>query len=222
MSLIKERIELAKKVGKLKFDQNIPIRNFQVEKQVIERITNYAQEFDFDEDTANRIYHEIINASVNVQLVNHVVRKLPEGKRILVYGGAGKMGSWMVKFFRTSGHLVDIVDPDPGKDHPRNLKPELDNYDFIVLATPLDSTSEILEHLIARNPKGIIFDIASLKSNLIDLIDNAQKSGLKISTIHPMFGPDIISLENRNLVICETPLSTEINEAIIDLFKIVL
>jgi len=215
MSLIQKRISLARNVGRIKQKQGLPVRNFQVEKRVLQRVERYATEFSLDDSIAKSIYNEIIKASVNVQLESHTIKNMDLFKQCLVYGGNGTMGRWMVHFLRSSGHQVDIIDPSLDQSDVK----ELDSYDFIILATPLSLTKKVLDEIINQRPKGIIFDIASLKSKLIPSIMQAQEEGLKVSSVHPMFGPDVISLEDRNLVICETNKSKEINEEIADLFK---
>ena len=49
----------------------------------------------------------------------------------------------------------------------------------------------------------MVFDIASLKSNLKPAIQRAIEAGLALTSIHPMFGPDTQTLSDQVVCICD-------------------
>ncbi len=61
---------------------------------------------------------------------------------------------------------------------------------MIVLATPLGATTPLLEILARRAPRGLIFDLGSLKTPLRAGLDALAKAGCRVTSLHPMFGPD--------------------------------
>ena len=63
-------------------------------------------------------------------------------------------------------------------------------HDFIVLATPLGATDAVLKDLALRRPPGVIFDVGSLKSPLRAGLLALKSHGCKVTSVHPMFGPD--------------------------------
>jgi chorismate mutase/prephenate dehydrogenase len=79
------------------------------------------------------------------------------------------------------------------RDHP------LDS-DLIVLATPLSATAEILALLAKRAPRGLIFDLGSLKTPLRAGLDAVVKAGCRVTSLHPMFGPDTQLLSGRHVI----------------------
>jgi chorismate mutase/prephenate dehydrogenase len=73
-------------------------------------------------------------------------------------------------------------------------------HDFIVLATPLGATDAILKDLALRRPPGVIFDVGSLKSPLRSGLMALKSHGCKVTSVHPMFGPDTELLSGRHVV----------------------
>jgi chorismate mutase/prephenate dehydrogenase len=71
---------------------------------------------------------------------------------------------------------------------------------------------------IAHPPKGVVVDIASIKTPLIEPIRALQKAGVRVASIHPMFGPSIVLLRDADVVICDTG-DTDATETVEKLFK---
>jgi len=74
--------------------------------------------------------------------------------------------------------------------------------DLVLLATPLGTMRSVLEEMIAARPSGVVLEIASLKSHLLRTVREGIRGGLKLASIHPMFGPDTDLLSGQNLVVC--------------------
>jgi chorismate mutase/prephenate dehydrogenase len=49
-----------------------------------------------------------------------------------------------------------------------------------------------------------VADIFSLKTPVVPVVREAVASGLRVTSIHPLFGPDAVLLAGRTLLICET------------------
>src|SRR4029077_20933800 len=73
-------------------------------------------------------------------------------------------------------------------------------YDYIVIATPLGVTDAILKDLALRRPPGVIFDVGSLKSPLRSGLLALKTHGCRVTSLHPMFGPDTELLSGRHVV----------------------
>jgi chorismate mutase/prephenate dehydrogenase len=69
-----------------------------------------------------------------------------------------------------------------------------------VLATPLGATAELLGVLARRAPRGLVFDLGSLKTPLRGGLDALVKAGVRVTSIHPMFGPDTDLLSGRHVI----------------------
>ncbi|MFQ5748290.1 MAG: prephenate dehydrogenase/arogenate dehydrogenase family protein, partial [Planctomycetota bacterium] len=163
------------------------------------------------------IFQEILKASVERQHRIGVAGRTSRGGRILILGGAGAMGGWLRTFFELVGHRVETVDPaqaDPGPPGGAFSRLEevadLDAYDAVVLATPLAGTAEVLERVVERRPRGLVVEIASIKSPLKPALDRAEREGVEVSSLHPMFGPGKHPYQPLTFVLaCRRPAEEE-------------
>jgi chorismate mutase/prephenate dehydrogenase len=73
--------------------------------------------------------------------------------------------------------------------------------DVVCVAASLERTPEALEAVLARAPRGLVFDIASLKTPLLPLFTRARKAGVAVASAHPMFGPGAPFAGNDLLVL---------------------
>ncbi|MGA7990861.1 MAG: hypothetical protein WCC53_05460, partial [Thermoanaerobaculia bacterium] len=111
-------------------------------------------------------------------------------KTLLLVGGAGRMGRRFAPFFRRKGYRVLVSDPAgrvPGYES-ADLSAAA-SADVVCIAASLDEAPAALEAVLARSPRGLVFDIASLKTPLLPLFARARKAGITIASAHPMFGP---------------------------------
>jgi chorismate mutase/prephenate dehydrogenase len=54
--------------------------------------------------------------------------------------------------------------------------------------------------LAQRQPRGLIFDLGSLKTPLRAGLDALVKAGCRVTSVHPMFGPDTELLSGRHVI----------------------
>jgi chorismate mutase/prephenate dehydrogenase len=124
------------------------------------------------------------------------------GQRALIIGGTGKMGGWFAQFLESQGFGIEIADPrastGPGVMH--DWRESSLEQDYIVVAAPLAASNRILEELAVRRPRGVIFDVGSLKSPLRSGLEALRSAGLRVTSIHPMFGPDAELLSGRHVI----------------------
>ncbi len=202
LDLIGQRMRLANRMGQYKAGRAAPVRNLRVEDQVVARYASRAKDSGISEGAAAQIARLLIRESVDAQMR---IPQTKEPKRITVVGGAGKMGSWLSAFFAERGHKVTVHDIVSTTKFPfeNNLKRAVDGADVIVLATPIGRTPEVLERVLAMKPKGLVFDVNSVKEPVIPLLKKAAAKKVKVSSVHPMFGPDTRILLDRNVIVCD-------------------
>jgi chorismate mutase/prephenate dehydrogenase len=214
LGLVKERLELARAIGAVKLASGLPIKDYKVEKDVLARAAQRARELDLYEELATDLSKLLIRYSVQAQDEYHhrqSARGATRPSRILIAGGLGRMGGWLAEFFDSFGHEVSLYEPDavaPGAAPPSHpltiaLEPALEQADVVVLAAPISETAPLIDRLTIAKPRGLIFDICSLKSPLVAAIERARKAGLRIASVHPMFGPKVEVLADRNIVVCD-------------------
>ena len=58
----------------------------------------------------------------------------------------------------------------------------------------------MLEELAARRPRGVVFDIGSLKIAAARRAAALRDAGVHVTSVHPMFGPDTELLSGRHVI----------------------
>ena len=211
LTLIRQRLDLAKEIGQLKFSSKIPVKDYKVEKEVLERNLAAGTDLGLYEPLTTEITKLLIRYAVLTQDEFQSKEKRSGSAvklKILIIGGQGLMGVWLSEFFDSFGHQVSHLDknikPNSKYDVVTDLTSGAKDADVIVIAAPISATVKIIEDLTKLKPKALVLDICSLKSPLIPAIRAAEKNGLQIGSVHPMFGPQVDMLSGRNIVICDT------------------
>ena len=206
VELIAERQQIVSEIGRTKRDSGTGTRDYAREKEVLDMGRRQASELGVDPDLAEAILHQLIRTSLASQERDRVIAEgKGDGRRVLVIGGAGKMGRWFVDFFASQGFATTIADTSV-EDGPGTFSNWTDagvDYDVIVVAAPLAVSGRILAQLAVLKPQGLVFDIGSLKSPLIDGLRELQVAGCRVTSLHPMYGPDTRLLSGRHLIFCD-------------------
>ncbi len=204
IALVAERKAVSEEVARVKRAIGKPTRDYERERDVILGVRALAQSQGVSPELAEQLLRLLIRSSLTTQEHASVVAHgTGSGRRALVIGGAGKMGGWFVSFLASQGFTVEVADPTPA---PEGVARVADwrstdlRHDFIVLATPLGATDAILKDLALRRPPGVIFDVGSLKSPLRAGLLALKSHGCKVTSVHPMFGPDTELLSGRHVV----------------------
>jgi len=205
MQLVAERQALSEEVARVKRATGRPTRDYEREREVILGVRAVAAERGVSGELAEQLLRLLIRSSLTTQEQASVVAHGGgSGRRALVIGGAGKMGGWFVSFLASQGFSVEVADPAPanaaGTKHLEDWRRTDLKHDYIVLATPLGITDAILRDLALRRPPGVIFDVGSLKSPLRAGLLALKSHGCKVTSVHPMFGPDTQLLSGRHVV----------------------
>ena len=204
IALIAERKTVSEEVARVKRATGKPTRDYEREREVIMGVRAIAAERGVSPQLAEQLLRLLIRSSLTTQEQASVVAHgAGSGRRALVIGGAGKMGSWFVSFLASQGFAVEVADPAPtpaGVTRVEDWRRSDLRHDYIVLATPLGLTDALLRDLALRRPPGVIFDVGSLKSPLRAGLLALKSHGCKVTSVHPMFGPDTELLSGRHVV----------------------
>ena len=206
IDLVAERQRIVGDIGRHKQSAGAATRDYAREKEVLDRGRAQAQELGVDPEVAEMLLRRLITTSLESQERDRVVAEgRGDGRRVLIIGGGGKMGGWFADFFRSQGFTTAIADPGVG-DGPGCFRSWTDagvDYDVIVVAAPLAVSGRILAQLAVLKPAGLVFDIGSLKSPLLDGLRELREAGCQVTSLHPMFGPDTRLLSGRHLIFCD-------------------
>ena len=196
LELLGRRMKLAAEGGKLKAAEAKPVVVPSVEDKILTRARQHAEEFGVSEKVMEDVFQAIIRGSVERQHRIGVEWRRSRGGRSLILGGSGGMGTWFRRFLPLIGHRVDFVDPlltplskEEGRFASLDDVPDLAAYDHVVVSVPLANTPEVLLNLVRRKPPGLVVEISSIKSHLEAALTEAKKTGVRVSCLHPMFGP---------------------------------
>ena len=200
-----ERVELVRQVGELKRRLNLPTVDYGQERVVLERARAAARDGGLDPGVAEDLFAGLIRASVGAQDQDNLrIAAAGAGKRAVVVGGAGRMGRWLGRFLSAQSFDTGALDPAGSADENEWARRALPSADLIVCSTPPAATAELYAEW-SKNPlAGVVVDIASIKTPLIDPIRALQRAGGHVASIHPMFGPSTLLLRDADVVICDT------------------
>jgi len=206
VELIADRQRIVGEIGRDKLSSGTATRDYAREKDVLDMARAQALELGVDPDLAESILAELIRSSLASQERDRVIAEgKGDGRSVLVIGGAGKMGGWFAEFFTSQGFATTIADPgvEDGPGCFANWTDAGVDFDVIVVAAPLAVSGRILAQLAVLKPQGLVFDIGSLKTPLRDGLAELARTGCRVTSLHPMFGPDTRLLSGRHLIFCD-------------------
>jgi chorismate mutase/prephenate dehydrogenase len=215
LELVAERSRLAVEIGDAKRREGLPTRDYQQEREVLERARATATRLGISPRLAESLTLELISSSLAAQERQRLSSAAEgTGRRALVIGGAGRMGRWFVDFLGSQGFAVEIADPVGGGADATHLADWRDSdlaQDVIVVAAPLLATNDILLELAGRPPRGLVFDIGSVKSPLRRGLQALAAAGARVTSVHPMFGPDTELLSGCHVIFVDlgVPAATQ-------------
>jgi|WetSurMetagenome_2_1015567.scaffolds.fasta_scaffold05305_7 chorismate mutase / prephenate dehydrogenase len=205
LGLVARRLDEAQAIGELKGSRGIPLRNFEVEAQVRGRLEALATGLGRRGDLGRDLALFLIERSLETQAP--IIESAYSGDRLkaLVVGGMGGMGRWLAGFLAGQGHDVQVYDVASGQcPWPRcaDLGQGVLWADLVLVSVPMSACSAVLEAIGRHRPKAVVGEICSLKGHLLPTLERLRADGLKLVSLHPMFGPDVRMLSGRNIVVC--------------------
>lgn len=206
VEMIAERQRIVGAIGQTKRTAGTGTRDYAREKDVLDMGRAQATEMGIDPDLVENVLQMLIRTSLESQERDRVVAESRgDGSSALVIGGAGKMGRWFAEFFSSQGFATTVADTSisDGLGQFKNWTDAGVDFDVIVVAAPIGVSGRILAQLAVLKPKGLIFDIGSLKTPLIDGLKELQSAGCNVTSLHPMYGPDTRLLSGRHLIFCD-------------------
>ena len=217
VKLVAQRQQIVAEVSAHKIDTGAPTRDYEREREVLSSVHHQSLELGLEPDVAESIMRLLIRSSLTHQEQTRVAAESSgAGKRALVIGGAGKMGGWLADFLTSQEFEIEIADPSEANTPYRQIRDWQDSdldHELIVVAAPIKATSDILTALAKRRPAGLILDVGSLKTPLKESLDRLVATGCRVTSIHPMFGPDTRLLSGRHVIFVDVGVPDATEEA---------
>jgi chorismate mutase/prephenate dehydrogenase len=217
IDLIAERQDVVTTIGEHKLKTGAPLRHYAREREVIDRGVARAESHGLSGAVARDVLETLIHHSLGKQETYKLAQSdHGQGKQALVIGGLGRMGEWMSRYLDMVGYHVDVADPvtrETPFDRVDDWENVIDDYDLVVVAVPLRPSNAILHRLAELKPRGLVFDIGSLKSPMRTGLEALAQSGCRVCSVHPMFGPDEIGLSGRHILFVDVGNTEALAEA---------
>jgi len=140
------------------------------------------------------------------------------------------MGRWFAQFFRDRGFKVTItgrtfekaerVANELNVSAARSNSEAASEADLVLVATPINITAETIRAVQKDMKKGAaILDIASSKGGIIEALEEVAKSGIRASSLHPMFGPGAESLRGQRILLIPVRDNLELAQQLAEFFQ---
>jgi len=204
LELVAERQAIGADIAAVKRSTGQSTRDFGREREVLLKARRDAEALGVSPALAESLLRSLIRGSLTTQERSRVAAQgRGSGRSALVIGGRGKMGRWMADFLASQGFRIVIADPAgevPGYEWRADWREGALEEDFVVVATPLAISAEVLAALAERRPRGVVFDLGSLKTPLRAGLDALRAAGVRVTSVHPMFGPDTELLSGRHVI----------------------
>ncbi|MBT8055445.1 MAG: chorismate mutase, partial [Gammaproteobacteria bacterium] len=187
IDLVAERLAVVNSIGDHKLRTGAPLRHYEREREVIDRGVARAE----SRGMSGRLAREILETLIHYAIGNQEDYQLAQsehgqGLQALVIGGLGRMGEWMARYLDTVGYHVDVADPvdrESPFDQISDWESVVSDYELIVVAVPLRPSNSILHRLAELKPRGLVFDIGSLKSPMRSGLEALAAAGCKVCSV---------------------------------------
>lgn len=141
---------------------------------------------------------------------------ISKGRKIVIVGGTGRMGSLIAKLLKKDGFKVTIcgrrlevakkvakklgVSYNTIKDGVREAK-------VVIVSVPIENTYKVCKD-IAKQMKTntLLVEISSVKTGIADKLAKELPNHIKYLSIHPLFGPQAKSLNKQNVAVIKTKM----------------
>lgn len=220
LDLIARRQEVAVEIGLCKRRDGAPLRDTEQEEQVLDRAAERAKRLGFDDNLARDLMRMLMSHSLRAQKASRDVAPF-DGRHVLVVGGAGRMGEWTCRYLSNRGAEVSVWDDRgklPGYRNIKSLAAEAAESDITVVSSPPGKCASHLEKVLKAPPEGLVFDICSVKSHISTILRDGARRGVKVTSVHPMFGPHAPSPKGLNVLVCPCG-SDEADDAAEEVFR---
>ncbi|MGQ0798211.1 MAG: prephenate dehydrogenase/arogenate dehydrogenase family protein [Methanobacteriota archaeon] len=197
---VAKRLHLAEQIGIEKKLLGLPLRDTDVEERVMTRLLAECSTREISDAFAEGLAALLIGESVRREQA--VETPEPVRRRVLVVGGSGQMGRWLCRYLRGRGYDVAVHDPAgpfDGFDQEPDLAKGVASAEVVAVSVPMTHGAAVLRAIGSMQPKGLVFDICSLKAPVERELRALGRAGVKVASVHPMFGPDLWPLSSGNI-----------------------
>jgi chorismate mutase / prephenate dehydrogenase len=208
--LVRSRLDLARRVGTVKQRNGWSVRDLRTEARVVQRFRTSLARVGVPSERSDRLARWLVDESVRVQEEASLAsQRRDAGTKVLVVGGRGAMGRWLVGYLADRGYAVTIHDTANATPTAsdglwtEDLVAKFRGVDYIAIATPISAGATIYRAICRNVPPATIFDLFSVKEPILPWIHRARSKGARVTSVHPLFGPRPFLLSDRRMLLLD-------------------
>jgi len=131
--------------------------------------------------------------------------------KVAIIGGAGRMGRWFARYFKSENNTVIISDIEEkariiaekeGFLFAKSNQDVVRDADLIVISVSIESTSDVIKE-IEQNLKedAIVTEISSIKTHVMKTLTDLVQKNVTALSIHPLFGSGAKTLKGKKIAV---------------------
>ncbi|BAS49247.1 chorismate mutase [Aggregatibacter actinomycetemcomitans NUM4039] len=189
LQLLAKRKQVVHKVGEVKQQHGLPI--YAPQREAAEQM---GLSPNLIEDVLRRIMREsyVSENQFGFKTVNPQIRK------IVIVGGRGKLGSLFCRYLQGSDYQVKCLE----RDGWARAEQILQHADVVIVSVPIANTLAVIEQLKPYLTENMLLvDFTSVKRTPLEKMLEVHQGA--VVGLHPMFGPDVVSMAKQVVVCCD-------------------
>lgn len=198
IDLLAQRLALVAEVGEVKSTAGVPIYAPDREASMLAKRRHEADLAGIGGDLIEDILRRLMRESYHREKDTGFKCLKPDLGRVVVIGGAGKLGSLFVRMFTLSGYQVDVLEKDDWTRAPQLFS----EAGLVVVSVPINATEQLIKQSLTELPSHcVLVDLTSIKQVPINAMLAAHTG--PVLGLHPMFGPDVVSMAKQVIIYCD-------------------
>ena len=114
-----------------------------------------------------------------------------------IIGGTGGIGKWFADFFKGEGYTVHVS----GRTTGMGIDEMAQACRVVIVSVPINVTTAVIEEIGPKMKEdALLMDFTSLKGEPVRAMLRSSRS--EVMGCHPLFGPDVPSIEGLNIALC--------------------
>jgi len=198
LQIVARRMALVGEIAAYKRQHGLRIRDPERERDILDDRSRRAESMGLPRGAVESVFRVLMRASRDHQATLRA--ELPyetESRTVAIIGGKGGMGSIMARLFADLGHQVLIVDVDTEL----TAADASAVADVVVVSVPIDATERVIREIGPRvREDALLMDVTSVKEAPVATM--LQCTRASVVGTHPMFGPNVHSLQGQRVVVC--------------------
>ncbi len=150
--------------------------------------------------------------------------------KVAILGGTGGMGRWFASYFRDKAFDVILSGRFPektakaarelGVGYAASDVAAVRDADMVVVSTPIEVTATTIHAVASHMRKGaILYDLASVKGDVIEALTQAAALGLRALSVHPLYGPGAPSMQGQRVLLIPVAADHQVVNEMAQLFQ---